>query len=816
MLCTQTKYHYFSNMLQPQRRFIQLQCITTQILKQNRLLILFACTDASNHCNMVVIAILIWCLVSSLKLCKASKNSNQNIIEECIINFHAQGSTPHLVYFPKSYHSINIEISRRNKIIPLQITRMHRTMCHKWNITEWDPPHHYFCIKNKELQTFTTKFFHPYQRYRHSNEINHIFLLLWPQVYKTSGAKDVYWTLHYLAQFGRSLSREYIDRQFKFPSSYLGKLYFVFFDDLPYSPVDPLWEKNFPWEDYNHFDPYAQDEAINIPHQTFIYDSHRNTFYGLTSLNGKWKFQYDFIANGLPQITPMDNFLAQKIRVKHIVYLDEDTKSSKIFQLRKPSYLPYGQYPKPNKPASFILCSLFVARMPNTTIVEAQQTTYDIIDWRDIILIQFTSMPERIPGNQEMITPSYEYFPKGIGRLKGAIIYRDRVHYNFITCDGAQQQLSFDWILSPFKIYTWAVGFLTIFVLIVSLKVMMLRSNGRNIQGDWILIVFAVMLEQSRSVRFASEGKNAMRLALGAFLLTTIVITNAYRGIFVGELSAPKNVSGIRTLPELAKHNFTIFSVPKQMFVKFFLYRELDFFGKHYLLESDVVMNKKKQFENLAENETIKEIMSQNKLQAFFLAFEYSEQIRQLIEEGFNDQTVYEGYMVTKQLDVPIGYPKVKFQEKIAECKKTALIHRESELHQFFKPKQWGNMRPAKPLYSGERSAAPSKQLIVELFGGFVHIVEFLRAEVESLIESGIYDLWSRFLEDSTKNNLFRQHLNEAFNNKQSAMSLQSSNIAGVFWIYLYSCSLSLLCLCIEKIFSVVSFSSSKISILKV
>jgi len=699
------------------------------------------------------------------------------IVKSNVNSLEKDGCTPHLIYFKRSYNALG------------NIAAMIEYPVHVTNaITACDSgPMNTECAELSGLKN--SRFIKPIS-YRHSlykGEICHVFMLLWP--------KKVNGILSYLTQFDRVLPAEDITTNANFPNSYLGTLYYIFFlESLHNQSLNKCNDNDGNYLDWSS--TLLEKVLKRIPNQSFLYLSRANIKIGLTHLANE-NVACHALSNSQNFFSKleMDTFLSLKSRVIQIQGLDDEAKIARR-KIKAPLVdLRFGNLYKDKK---FVLLSLIVSRMPNVTINMLLHPAKMLVNKKFITLIRFTSFTERVPEIMQVsLSQSSDMdFPNGLGRAKGSIIFRNREFFNFITCDGSKQLLTFEWTTSAFDSNVWIVGSIFFVMMAIILNVIF-KAVGTSLA----LVIFTHLMEQSCYSKTKQSKKSAYRMVIGSLLLSTIMIATCYKGIFVKELTKPRRLEGLKSMKDLVDNNYTIYAPPKKLYSKFLHYGQVDFFGTHYIMRwPEKILDSVNFIEMPGVNETFKEALIRQKTLKYFVAFEYSEIILQLSSKGINDEHVNTGFKLTKSITIPKGYPHISFQKKIASCEKTAFIDRQSNLHRFYDPKYWKNIRPRKLLYHGfQDDMTTSKLLIVEVYGGFLKIVDFLSFELKRLVESGIYDQWEHILNNSPKSMLFKLFLlSEANNRVDRALSLQGSNIEGVFWIYSSFCSISLLVFLIE------------------
>lgn len=707
---------------------------------------------------------LFWMTLSSQ--CLAASDSIpisqlQTVLKDNVFSLGKSGCVPHLVYFSKSFRELNdIQMFLS---VPVQITYV-STFCQLPDIRDRQS-----CMKSfkqkksKFVRCISRRFSHPC--------CCHAFLFLWPEILPKVETIELDLALDYLGHYSRVSSQEFAYSSVLFPVSYIGEMFFILIVDILQVSFSKIRKKS------------------NIPDQTFIYDLRKMLTLG--SRSSRWRHRMSFTNLGKqPVVTAgfLTKFLVRKDRVSKIHLFDDDEFIPKGFKSKAIYDLHFGYYDY--RPKSLVFCSLIASRMPNITIYGLTGAAEMYQTKKRLLVLRFTTLAER---NLLSKRNDEYYTPRGVERLKGALIFRERPVFNFITCAGAAQHLSFDWILTPFDSIAWVVGACIFITLIVIMRVMF-----PDFHECFSILVWGFLLEQPYVITKKLLLSVSFKQIVGPFMLSTIILTNYYKGIFVTDLTAPRKLSGIISLEELAKRNYTIYTRPKLRDRTLFAYTKVELFGAKYIWTSraENTAAVRDEIRMPDKNETYSELLDKNwSWRVYFRKFPYSELIFQRAVRDINDKIVETGFLITKNLKVPKGYPHVSIQERIASCDKTAFIDLESSLHRFYRPKYWKNIQPLKQIYHGkdDSSTGLSTIKVIEIFGGFVRIINFLRDDLACLIHSGIYDRWERFMTKSVRNNLFREHLQQPFlRGKYSAVNLKNSQILSVFWIFFSCCGASL------------------------
>ena len=115
----------------------------------------------------------------------------------------------------------------------------------------------------------------------------------------------------------------------------------------------------------------------------------------------------------------------------------------------------------------------------------------------------------------------------------------DYVTYKFVTCAGVRNKLNFELYLSPYDKYAW-ICILTTFTFLIPILLVLLLVFGKSASLSRIYNSFGTMFVLIEiGVEDSATQTGKQRIVLGSALLLGLVLTNAYKGIFVSDLIAP-------------------------------------------------------------------------------------------------------------------------------------------------------------------------------------------------------------------------------------------------------------------------------------
>jgi len=152
------------------------------------------------------------------------------------------------------------------------------------------------------------------------------------------------------------------------------------------------------------------------------------------------------------------------------------------------------------------------------------------------------------------ISQFYMNYKKNQGMIFA--IPTDEEFWNFVTCDGVGEYLSFNFYSQPYDTYSW-ITFITMILVIIPITVFCLYKVGNppplgwvqelNIVVDTIIFNISLTLEISPNMHSriskATHYFGQINFVLGIWALMSIILVNAYKGIVTTELTANAPVS---------------------------------------------------------------------------------------------------------------------------------------------------------------------------------------------------------------------------------------------------------------------------------
>jgi hypothetical protein len=141
---------------------------------------------------------------------------------------------------------------------------------------------------------------------------------------------------------------------------------------------------------------------------------------------------------------------------------------------------------------------------------------------------------------------------------RSAFFINRKQKWSFVTCGGTDKNgISFIGYVSPFVPTMWGL----VFVFYIVLWILVFFVAKRNKCCIPYMIGFLILLEQDSEVSDRNKIGHYIWVVI-IWLLTGVVISNAYRGECVKDLTAPINKLGISSFEQLVELNFTIYSKP--------------------------------------------------------------------------------------------------------------------------------------------------------------------------------------------------------------------------------------------------------------
>jgi len=241
--------------------------------------------------------------------------------------------------------------------------------------------------------------------------------------------------------------------------------------------------------------------------------------------------------------------------------------------------------------------------------------------------------------------------------ISASYMFFEESGFEFITCGGGERGLvSLIGYVSAFDNWIWEWVIATAIFSIVSLILF-----SKSVKFNTIFMPLDTVLEQGNSVYSSVANGTGIRHIAGVWVLVGIVVSNAYKGQNITDLSSPIPPIKPTKFSQLVEKNFTIFThtqaeyaTDAQSYVGAFVNA---IFGKESYFQSRVFNNPFMQQQNILSS-LIKNSDHTNEVVKQYM----------LIHEKIHNFTLYQLFDLTKRNGV-MGY-----LEKIMMCDNTAFM----------------------------------------------------------------------------------------------------------------------------------------------
>ncbi len=358
---------------------------------------------------------------------------------------------------------------------------------------------------------------------------------------------------------------------------------------------------------------------------------------------------------------------------------------------------------------------------------------------------------------------------------KPAYIYQES--YNFLTCDGAVEYLSFKAYGSPFQLSTWIGILITVLLLSFILQGFARFERIKEIQ---LLLVPSVLLEHPPA--FSSQLLNliSFKCLLISLLFSGIVITNSYKSIVTTDLTRPFTSRRVESLNEAVMLGYKILP-PVNVYMRS---HEPNWPGTAYYLTLSFLTNS---------------LMRQIKL------------INTLGNSSGNQNRREKLERILNLIGVPDDFPNSTFQMEIAKCNKTIYVDNAYPLDAF-RVDLIAARTPASKLYKGKSS------FMEELYTWSITSMEWDRSEMISLrfnalSQSGIMshlDYVFRIGEMKSRVKRAEREFEIGESDVGKPLTLDS-NLLSIFVVYVVLLAFCIFIFALENVVTFVSYSYSHI-----
>ncbi|CAL8146132.1 unnamed protein product [Orchesella dallaii] len=180
----------------------------------------------------------------------------------------------------------------------------------------------------------------------------------------------------------------------------------------------------------------------------------------------------------------------------------------------------------------------------------------------DLDEIVLSILIEKLPSPQFQESWTYSSVPPALGAVHNlefheiSVITMQPVYFNFITCSGKHFENPYAY-LDPFDKTIWLLLLLSILLtaILTDLTASNLKTKCCNCSSA-LLIIFAVLLNTYVDIKKLYE-VSMFRRFLGVWLLTSIILSNAYKGDSFSKTTIPSKPTQMKNFGQLS--NFKLF-----------------------------------------------------------------------------------------------------------------------------------------------------------------------------------------------------------------------------------------------------------------
>ncbi|CAL8147398.1 unnamed protein product [Orchesella dallaii] len=391
--------------------------------------------------------------------------------------------------------------------------------------------------------------------------------------------------------------------------------------------------------------------------------------------------------------------------------------------------------------------------MPFLRRIHAAPTTFKVLSLKpkldEIILSILTeTMPEPEPSKRLYWQAIHWAAVAGFGATPSflnfgySIIQLDTQSFNFVTCDskrGSLFSMVYGYVQS-FDIYTWLLLLLTIpmSIFMVCMVWRTLKFGKYGQLSSITLTIFASLLNTAVETRELRRNRK-LRGFFSVWLLTSIILSNSYRGDSISKTTAPSKVVKAEKIVHLA--NFQLFSKPISAIVDIFsnfrnyhIHTELGSRIYNFLwLKLGII-----EFERFMTAANNLSDPGNGKHSSFLNNFTYN--------KADDKEVARILFQIERLPEVNLSHRNTSLEREvyrfIGKCNKTAYIGRQQEIGEitrsFWKQGQ-------KSMYAGtDKFLEKSGTWFIQESGG-----SYMKERLSYLEESGIYDFWKRHIHNS-------------------------------------------------------------------
>jgi len=129
----------------------------------------------------------------------------------------------------------------------------------------------------------------------------------------------------------------------------------------------------------------------------------------------------------------------------------------------------------------------------------------------------------------------------------------NRRSFNFLTCGGTKEYLSFKSFLQPFKFKLWIVALTSVVIIWLFLW---LTFRIRKILDDSAILILKIFLDQGLDLSSKLRNLPGLRVSLTGFLFAAILLIDLYRGTVTTNMTAPLPRTQLKTIHEALGKGF--------------------------------------------------------------------------------------------------------------------------------------------------------------------------------------------------------------------------------------------------------------------
>jgi hypothetical protein len=303
--------------------------------------------------------------------------------------------------------------------------------------------------------------------------------------------------------------------------------------------------------------------------------------------------------------------------------------------------------PSPLEQEAFEIMSMVTEGFPNSTTPSRVNTSVegeaDAFKKCMKLINEVTSL-----GKLLLLSQGYP-FKLSVAHPMYYIFYEEA--YNFVTCDGAKEYMSFEAFVSPFQFSAWIGIILTSVSAVVFIHAFL---YFKKMQAKVSLLVPSVLLEQSPHPPSKLLSFNSFRCLLICLLFFGILITNCYKSMVTADLTASLPIYQLATLDDAVRLGYKILP-PLQL--------------------NMILIAKNRKYKTFEKRK--------NKiLKISLLTTSLREQLG-LPQNRNSPQKLKKLQDLLSQFEIPKDFPKTTFQMEIGRCDKSIYVDHSYPLDEF-------------------------------------------------------------------------------------------------------------------------------------